>query len=75
MNAKIYTGTLIGPEGQTVGQFVKQQDAHNLQAQIDILREGLEMVTQAVTDSEAQRIARDVLEGHDMALKAAGLLN
>lgn len=68
MNATIYTGTLNGPHGEKVGRWVRQQDAHNLQSQIDILRECLAMVTQAQTIAEAVGIAEDAIKGHDTAL-------
>lgn len=72
MNARIFTGTLIGPEGQTVGRFVKYEAAHNLQQQIDALRDGLTMLESASSLTEAQAIAADLILGHDRALAAAG---
>jgi len=71
MNARIYTGTLNGPEGTTVGRFVKVEAAHNLQAQIDYLLEGLRMCAQA-SAGEPQRIAVDVIDGHEKSLAAMG---
>jgi len=31
---QIFTGTLIGPHGQIVGRFVRQQDYHNLTVEL-----------------------------------------
>jgi hypothetical protein len=72
MNAKIFTGTLIGPEGQTVGRFVKYETAHNLQAQIENLLETLTMIAQADNLVEAVGIAVDVLDAHQKAVAAGG---
>ena len=72
MNAKFYTGTLIGPHGEMVGQFVKFQDAHNIAVQVQLLLEGVAMIAQANTLAEARGIAEDLINGHQAALAAAG---
>jgi hypothetical protein len=72
MNARIFTGTLYGPEGTTVGRFVKYETAHNLQTQIDFLLEAARMCAQAASAGEARRIAEDVIAAHQMALNALG---
>ncbi len=72
MNAKIYTGTLEGPHGTLVGQFVRMQDAHNVAQQVQLLLEGLAMIAQADTVAEARGIAEDLISGHQRAIAAAG---
>ncbi len=72
MNARIFTGTLLGPEGETVGRWVKFEVAHNLQGQIDNLLEGLQMAAQASSTEEARRLAQDVIEGHQRSLALMG---
>lgn len=73
MNARIYTGTLNGPHGTTVGRFVKFETAHNLQNQIDLLRLALTLICQADTRIDAIGIAADALANHDRALAAGGV--
>lgn len=72
MNARIFTGTLLGPDGETVGRWVKFEAAHNLQGQIDYLLEGLRMAAQADSATEARRLAQDVLEGHERSIALMG---
>jgi len=75
MKPRIYTGTLLEAGSHalpTVGKFVKYETAHNLQAQIDYLTEGLRMVVHATGATEAHNIAADVLEGHEKSLAFMG---
>ena len=72
MKPRIFTGTLNGPDGSTVGRFVKYETANNLPAQIDYLLEGLHMCAQASSLIESRRIVEDVIAGHQMALNALG---
>ena len=44
-DVQIFTGTLIGPHGQMVGRFVRQQDYHNLAEELLQMREKLRSTT------------------------------
>lgn len=72
MNARIYVGKLISPEGETMQRWVTFETAENLQAQIDALREGLSMIAQADNLVEAVCIAVDVIDAHSKAIAAGG---
>jgi len=61
---KVYTGTLLGPEGETVGRWIKYEDwCNEASAQAQNQQSPYGQNQNATVQNQAQRLANDQEEG------------